>query len=44
MRDCHRSDDARPAGDRREFLKPPLPSTVAPPIPSRFCDIVPTTS
>jgi hypothetical protein len=24
MRDCHRSDDARPAGDRREFLKPPL--------------------
>ena len=24
LRDCHRSDDARPAGDRREFLKPPL--------------------
>ena len=21
---CHRSDDARPAGNRREFLKPPL--------------------
>ena len=24
LRDRHRSDDARPAGDRREFLKPPL--------------------
>src|SRR6266545_1021841 len=24
LRICHRSDDARPAGDRREFLKPPL--------------------
>ena len=21
LRDCHRSDDARPAGDRRKFLK-----------------------
>jgi hypothetical protein len=24
LQDCHRSDDARPAGDRREFGKPPL--------------------
>src|ERR1700716_4178054 len=24
LRDCHRSDDAGPGGDRREFLKPPL--------------------
>jgi DNA-binding transcriptional LysR family regulator len=24
LQDCHRSDDARPAGDRRKFRKPPL--------------------
>src|SRR5450631_1268667 len=24
LQDCHRSDDACPAGDRREFSKPPL--------------------
>jgi hypothetical protein len=44
VRDCHRADDARPACNRTEFLKPPLSQHRPAPIWLRFCDIVPTTS